>query len=109
MDLSLYAGDGASLRLAVKTSQGAAYDLTGDVLAQIRQQRDDTDPLVSFAVDMTTASSGSVLLTLTGDQTSQLVAEGAFTGAWDVQWTPAGEEPTTLLQGAVTCALDVTR
>ena len=45
-------------------------------------------------------------LSLTGEQTAEL---GEFKGAWDVQWSPNGSEPVTIVQGKATCALDVTR
>jgi hypothetical protein len=85
-------------------------DLTGGVAAQIRQHRDDDDPLQSFTVDLTDGASGVVVLHLTGEQTAGLVnGAGTFKGVYDVEWTPAGSEPVTLVQGEVTCELDVTR
>ena len=51
-----------------------------------------------------------VVLTLTGAQTALLVdGTGSFRGVYDVQWTATGSEPATLVQGGVTCELDVTR
>lgn len=49
------------------------------------------------------------MLTLTGVQTATLVSGNydPFRGFWDVQWTAAGAQPVTLMQGAVTCDLDV--
>jgi hypothetical protein len=129
VDLNLYAGDGAAVRLVVGDGSGP-FPMTGQVRAQIRQTRDAEDPaLASWSADLTQAAQGVVMLTLRGDQTMALmdaanllqlgptgqpVRSGGtwvllFTGAWDVEWTPTGKEPVTLLQGDVTCTLDVTR
>jgi hypothetical protein len=59
---------------------------------------------------MTDAATGTVILTLTGDKTKALVtSEKKFKGFWDIEWTPTGAEPRTLLQGKVECDPDVTR
>jgi hypothetical protein len=105
VDLALYAGDGVALRLSV-SSLGAPLALTGAVTAQVRSSRDDASVPVDFTVDLAEADAGIVGLTLTGAQTATL---GAFKGAWDAQWHPLGGEPRTIVQGAVTCVLDVTR
>jgi hypothetical protein len=113
VDLALYAGDGAALRITVRNTESppAPLDLTGAVTAQIRHARPDAAPLVDFTVDAAEAASGVVVLHLTGAQTAALVngTGEAFKGVYDVQWTPEGSEPVTLVQGAVTCTLDVTR
>lgn len=88
----------------------APIDLTGGVTAQIRQGRADTYALADFAVDLANAATGVVILTLTGVQTDALMGEAdQFRGVYDVEWTPAGSEPVTLVQGGVTCDRDVTR
>ena len=63
---------------------------------------------------MVDAYLGKISLSLTGEQTRQLVdhpssKDGKFTGVWDIQWTPAGLQPRTLCQGKVECVADVTR
>lgn len=61
-------------------------------------------------MDGTDAANGVLVLTLTGDQTDALLNGGnKFTGVYDIEWTPAGAEPVTLVQGGVTCERDVTR
>jgi hypothetical protein len=112
-DLALYAGDGAALRITV-TSAGDPLPLGTDVLAQIRRRRTDEQPNAVFGVDLDEAAQGVVVLTLSGEQTAELVAEtrsrdAVFSGHWDCQVTLPGEEPYTLVQGAVTCKPDVTR
>lgn len=115
LDLSLYAGDGISFRLIVKDESGSPVNLTGTVEAQIRVDRSDSSsPIVEFTAGLTQSTQGVVMLSLTGDQTQDLAADsssknGKFTGVWDVQWTPGGQEPRTLCQGKVECLADVTR
>lgn len=114
LDLKLYGGDGVELRLVVSDPQGAAVPLTGAIDAQIRHARTDFNVAVSFATDLTDADSGVVILSLTGAQSESLHGNPdqpseRFVGVWDVQWTPNGAEPITLIQGNVESALDVTR
>lgn len=101
--LALYAGDGAALTLALVDANGDPLDLVGEVTAQIKLRREDTDPLQEFAV---TVAGNLATLTLSEAQTAAL---GEFKGAWDVQWAPNGSAPVTLVQGQATCKLDVTR
>lgn len=115
LDLMLYAGDGIEFRLICTDSGDEPVDITGAVKAQVRLQRLDEDPpLAEFAVGMVDAYQGIIVLTLTGEQTQELVelpssSQGQFTGVWDVQWTPEGSEPRTLCQGKVECVADVSR
>lgn len=111
LDLALYAGDGVSLIFTLNDSSGNPLDVTGTVEAQIRHKRDDTDPLATFTADLTNHAAGEVVLSLTGAESAVLVVAGTdqFTGVWDMQWTKAGGEPVTVLQGAITCDADVTR
>ena len=115
VNLMLYAGDGASLRLVCTNNTGTPIDITGEVKAQIRvNRRDDTTPIAEFAVNMTDAYQGIVILSLTGDQTEALmdqpsVSNDKFTGVWDIEWDPSGLEPRTICQGKVECVADVTR
>ncbi len=113
LDLSLYSGDGFKVRLTCKTPADAPIDITGAVIAQIREDRihPDDPPLASFTVDLVDAYLGIIKLSLTGDQTQELTdnPKGVFVGVWDVEWDPAGEEPRTLCQGKVECVSDVSR
>jgi hypothetical protein len=115
LDLSLYAGDGVEFRLICTDNDDAPLDVSGAAEAQIKVDRLDTSvSLADFTTDMSLAGSGVILLSLTGDQTQALVVDpssksGKFTGVWDLQWTPPGEEPRTICQGKVECLADVTR
>jgi hypothetical protein len=115
LDLLLYAGDGVSFRLICKNSAGAPVDITGTVNAQIRLKRLDPDPpVLDFNVNLVDAWQGIVRLSLTGDQTQDLmedpsVKNGQFVGVWDIQWSPSNSEPRTLCQGKAECVADVTR
>lgn len=114
-DLQLYCGDGVDLRLVVTDTDGSPLPLTGAIDAQIRSSRTNSEEAAVFDADLTEAANGIVYLSLTGDQTSALhgVAPNQpierFSGVWDVQWTPTGAEPLTILQGNVESSLDVTR
>lgn len=106
LDLACYAGDGAAVRIVVSRS-GAPIDVTGDHEAQIRSARLDPDPIDTFNIDDSDASNGVIILLLTGEQTAAF-GDG-FKGVWDMQWIAPGAEPITLIQGKITCVLDVTR
>jgi hypothetical protein len=113
LDLILYSGDGFKARLSCKTPANAPIDITGAVVAQIRNDRlhPDDPPVASFTVDMVDAYLGIIKLSLSGDQTQDLTdnASGKFSGVWDVEWDPADDEPRTLCQGKVECVADVSR
>ena len=110
LDLALYAGDGVIIKLTVTDNAGAQVPLTGEILAQIRASRLDTDPLAEFNYNLDDANPGLVLLTLQGTQTAALITDAAaFKGVWDVQWHPENQEPITLVQGKVECDADVSR
>jgi len=112
LDLTLYAGDGVEFRLVCTDNAKEPVDVSGEVLAQIRLDRSLTgDSLQDFEADMSDASDGIVVLSLTGDQTMALITDdsGKFKGVWDAQWTGTGLEPRTLCQGSVECVADVTR
>lgn len=109
LDLTLYAGDGVIFRLVVTDNDNQPVPLTGTIDAQIRLTRTTADPpAAEFAVDLTDADTGIVLLSLTGEQTHTLASSKKFSGVWDLQWTPVGAEPRSLVQGKVECVLDVT-
>ena len=117
LDLALYAGDGISFKLICTDDSvpPEPVNITGDIKAQIRANRDEASTVsAEFSADLTGADAGEVILSLTGIQTQDLmedpaVTKGKFSGAWDVQWTPTGGQPRTLCQGKVECIADVTR
>jgi hypothetical protein len=110
VNVTLYAGDGANLRLVATDLDGEPFDLQGKVWAQIRQNRTDDDPLVDWEVEDDLAADGIIVLRLTGDDTRRLMdGKAKFKGSWDCQWVAPQGEPITLMQGDVLCDLDVTR
>jgi hypothetical protein len=110
LDLVLYAGDGVRLPLVVTNADDDPVNLTGTIRAQIRIKHSDTSPAATFDVDMTDAATGNVILSLTGVHTQALVtSDKKFKGIWDVEWTPSGAQPRTLMQGKVECDPDATR
>jgi hypothetical protein len=115
LDLALYAGDGVEFRLLCTDSDNTPVPINGTVMAQVRVDRAAADPVVEFDANLTNADpDGVILLSLTGDQTQEMMTDpstskGKFSGVWDVQWTPIGQEARTLCQGKVECVADVTR
>jgi hypothetical protein len=115
LDLNLYAGDGLKFRVICAKGDGSPIDINGAIKAQIRKQRLEPDPPVeTFSINTADAYQGIIILSLTGEQTAALAMNGSgtpgkFSGVWDLQWTPAEEEPRTLCQGKVECVVDVTR
>lgn len=108
LDLELYAGDGSGLRFKLVDTAGEPLDVSGTVRAQIRASRDAVDPpLATFSIDQANASTGIVLIYLTGEITQELAPEEKFEGVWDLEWTPTNSEPLTLCQGKVECFPDV--
>jgi hypothetical protein len=109
MDLELYSGDGPTLRVLITDLNGNPMNVTGTVMSQIRQNRTDAAPFLTFTNDLTNAAAGIVNISLTGAQTATMVSgtSDPWRGFWDFQWTPSGAQPLTVLQGAVTCDLDV--
>lgn len=109
LDLVLYAGDGVSIRLGVTDNNGGTVTVAGELKAQIRASRGATEVAAEFAA-VPEEGTGSVIISLTGAQTQDLVVSGEnFSGVWDIQWRPPDGEPITLTTGQVICNADVTR
>lgn len=108
-DLVLYAGDGASLRLTVKDKSGQPVDLTGTFAGQVKADRTTDTAIATWTIDSSSAVDGVIVISLSGDDTGALTTGHDFVGVWDIQWTPTGGEPITLLAGKLTCKPDVTR
>lgn len=110
LDLALYAGDGASMKLTVTDNSSSPLLVEGEITAQIRKTRLEPDALAEFSVVIDTGEVGAIFVSLTGEQTAALLGgKKSFKGVWDVQWVKPDAEPITLLQGAVECNADVTR
>jgi len=109
LDLALYAGDGAAVRIVVRSNREDqdTINVSGSHEAQIRVNRMDATAVETFNIDDSDAAEGVLILSLTGDQTATL-GDG-FKGNWDMQWIAPGAQPLTLIQGKITCVLDVTR
>jgi hypothetical protein len=110
LDLAFYAGDGADIQLTVTDAANTPMDVDGTVIAQIRPNTTSSTVSATFDVDLANAALGIIILSLTGDDTSGLIAgHPSFRGVWDVQWDPSDREPVTLIQGRVECYADVSR
>lgn len=116
LDLRLYAGDGVTINLRfVQDGELVPMD-EGVLTAQIRTNRTDDDPAAVWTVDDSQAPLGVIAISLTGEQTRNLMESFqeeqlwmSWRGSWDVQWTQTGLEPLTLFQGNCSCDSDVTR
>lgn len=111
LDLALYAGDGASVRLIVTdNADGPVPLIPGEIKAQIRKARLDVAPLAEFNWDVNDLTPNIVDISLNGTQTADLITDDErFLGVWDVQWVKENQEPVTLAQGKVEVDADVTR
>lgn len=111
LDLALYAGDGASIRLTVTDNDEMPLPIDGEVAAQIRKAPIDPEVLAEFSVNLSQGAEGIVFISLTGEQTAALIvaSKAVFKGVWDVQLHRTGAEPITLAKGKVECDADVTR
>lgn len=117
VNISFYAGDGVSYKLLFKTNEDPQEPLpiTGTIEAQVRVNRDPTAlAVIAFSADMSEADDGVIYLSLTGEQTQDLIdhtstKKNKFKGVWDVEWTAPGSDPRTVIQGDVECFADVTR
>lgn len=112
LDLAFYAGDGANIQLTVTNPDTTPIPLDGEVIAQVRPNKLSDIVSANFAVDLTNAAMGVILLSVTGEQTTAMLGpsrQSVFRGMWDVQWDPEDQEPITLIQGRVECYADVSR
>jgi hypothetical protein len=104
LDLDIYQGDPFELRLQWEDADGDPINQTGFTFAaQVRRYESSNAIAASFDVDMTNASTGIVLLTLSAEDTAGLQA-GPY--RWDAQKDGA---PYTFLAGEVTVTAQVTR
>lgn len=106
LDLSLYAGDGISFEIDFEDENEVAIDVSSYTwTAQIRKTR-GSDTSYSIDINTDNAATGIIILHIPSTVTSQLPDHSQ----WDLQSVSIGEtEPTTVLQGRVTCTKDVTR
>lgn len=121
VDLMLYGGDTFTLQIQ------APAELTGGMAwsAQIRGGRDSGTVDAEFTITPPAESGGPAYLTLDSETTTLLVGSGViitrrvsgetraiqkYAGEWDCQISVDGDDPVrTLVQGAISIELDVTR
>jgi len=106
LDLNLYAGDDVAITLTILDDNGAPYNLTGTLLAQIRKGHGQT-LTATIAANAPAPAEGICYLTLPDDVTKALGADGGR-HSWDLQLTDAGGLVSTLVKGGVTTQLDIT-
>jgi len=106
LDLVLYAGDGTKFQVKFVDQNEAVIDVSGLTWsAQIRRTR-TTDIAAELEIDSTDAAVGLITVHISADVTRNLAKKSQ----WDLQYTSSDNpEPLTILQGTVSCNLDVTR
>jgi hypothetical protein len=101
-DIVIRRGDPYPHVINGQNADGSPKDLSGTWAAQIRRYPDADEVAATFTVDASQAASGTVVLSLTEEDTAALVPGGYV---WDVQWSGHG----TPIGGAATVTADVTR
>lgn len=106
LNMNIKRGDGYPHELDFVTADGVTpINVSGRTYAaQIRATKLAT-AYTAFAIDMTNAATGKIVLSLTAVQTRALPDYAV----WDLQETVGSADPVTLLEGIVTAADDVTR
>lgn len=106
LNLSVVAGDGYSHTISFVDSDGNAINVSSyEHRAQIRARYNATTA-TDFAIDETSAASGSITLSLSAAQTRTLRV-GVL--VWDLERQADGAEPETILAGVFRVRPDVTR
>lgn len=120
VDLALYAGDGATLR--VRPGDQAVVD--GTWIAQVRSSPDSATVDATWTIgDVQDGGAAPDYRDISLDETdtngladlgvpvqdASLGLLTRYSGWWDVQSTPAGGSPKTLARGSITVDKDVSR
>lgn len=109
----VYAGDGLRIELGFDepvdpddaTAGVAPMNLSGWTWSAQWRTSHSSGSAVSFVVDSSDAATGQLVLTLTGQQTAAMFADGVF----DLQGTKPGAQPWTPVWGRTVWQPDVTR
>ena len=111
--VAVYAGDG--LRIEVGFDEPVDPDdpdagvtpmnLSGWTWSAQWRPSHASSTVVAFTVDASEASTGQLVLTMTGEQTAAMLVDGVF----DLQGTKAGAQPWTPVWGRTVWQPDVTR
>lgn len=102
--ISLFRGDDYSHVVQIVDGAGEPVDVSGRTYAAMWRLNAQANDKVSFAIDMTDAAVGKVVLSLTSVQTA-----GMEDGLFDLQETNESGAIRTLFQGRVTVKKDITR
>ena len=104
LNIDVYAGDTEEFQVYFVTSEDVAIDVSEYTWsAQIREYRTSTD-FNAIEVNADNANLGVLLVSVPASVTENLPQNSV----WDLQGVYSGN-PTTFLQGKVTCTKDVTR
>lgn len=108
----VYAGDSNRQTFTFHATPGVPWDLTGaELQAQARASSTDVAVAVEAVCTITDATAGLVTVEWDGEEVRALLAGAEeWAGVWDLQILEAGQTlPVTLLVGAWTATMDVTR
>jgi hypothetical protein len=106
LDLVLYAGDGEDFQLSFIDENKEPIDVSALLwTAQIRKTR-KSEIASELEILTTDAAIGIITIHISAEITRALPT----TGQWDLQCAPTIDaDPLTILQGSVSCIMDVTR
>lgn len=110
LDLVLYAGDRGDFQIDFIDDNSIPINVSSWVwTAQIRKSRESSTH-IDLTIDVTKAVQGSIIVNIPKEVTRSL-GDNTWdkTSQWDIQCVTGGGDPLTVLQGTVSCNMDVTR
>lgn len=106
VNIIAYRGDSGRFLLTVKDADDTPYDLTGmDWDADIRENKNDEDPLTSFVVVPVIGEINKVYITLPRDNARLLIKKCYY----DIEMSSDSTNATTLIYGKILAGEDVSR
>lgn len=108
--LRVRAGDRNKFNVQLTDSRGPVNLTNTTIEAQARVTPVDTEIAVTAAITMIDATQGRFQLSWPGEDVRAILnGSDSWKGVWDLQMTPDGEDPQTLVAGQFTVESDVTR
>lgn len=102
----LWKGDTLRFTMSLKNTSGSAYSISGDQSFSAAVKEKGTSTTYSMLTEITSASAGQVLVTLSASTSSLLSARKNW--IYDVQMTTASSIVSTILAGNIFVTDEVT-